>query len=460
MKKLFCLLTGILLSSICPAQSLSPTSLASSGGSASLPAGYLDWTLGEVATATFDMPQNFLTQGFQQPFGGYRVSGTMRYLNAAQTPLSNCTAYLQTFAGQTLDSALTGATGKFYFFHAGNGTYKTKGKSTKTWGGANATDALLILKHFVGIAQLQGMYKKAGDVDNSSAINSLDALIVARRFTGIIASFAAGDWRFSVDTAIVGLAPDQQDMSVLCNGDVNGSYTPAAKIMPNVALLTEGELDCADDMEIILPIRAMQDFRTAAVSLVLELQADWFRVKDVVFANDDGNLVWNQQDNELRIAWYATSGAGFKTGDLVLSLQIETKDMAGADPLDLLPGIGDGSEIAGIDGELLPPLKLSIPRLRNIQAVSVTFFNCCDPNPASDHVSISYGLEVPAQVSIALYDLPGQLIRKTDLDLVQAGTYSYVLDYSIYPPGIYLVRFNSSVDGRAVSITRKLVLSH
>src|SRR6218665_352959 len=50
------------------AQSLSPEVVASSGDVFSNTAGSVSFTIGEPVTATFSVPANILTQGFQQPY--------------------------------------------------------------------------------------------------------------------------------------------------------------------------------------------------------------------------------------------------------------------------------------------------------------------------------------------------------------------------------------------------------
>jgi hypothetical protein len=65
------LLTFFAFTIICSvkSQSLSPTVISSSGGYFTGTSASLSWTLGEIATETFNNGSYILTQGFQQPFG-------------------------------------------------------------------------------------------------------------------------------------------------------------------------------------------------------------------------------------------------------------------------------------------------------------------------------------------------------------------------------------------------------
>ena len=67
----------------------------------------------------------------------------------------------------------------------------------------------------------------AGNVDNSAIINSIDALAVQKRFTGMISSFPAGNWIFENPSVnITGNSAQTMNIKGLCYGDVNGSFTP------------------------------------------------------------------------------------------------------------------------------------------------------------------------------------------------------------------------------------------
>ncbi len=69
MNKGFTILTCLLFSFfLTKAQSVSPTVIASGGGSDLSNNIRLDWTLGELATETISTQQHIYTQGFQQPY--------------------------------------------------------------------------------------------------------------------------------------------------------------------------------------------------------------------------------------------------------------------------------------------------------------------------------------------------------------------------------------------------------
>ena len=72
-KNISFLITGLLLSCFCSAQSLSPNVLGSAGGINQTGNLILDWTLGESAVSTLQDNDHYYTQGFHQP--SLRVMG-------------------------------------------------------------------------------------------------------------------------------------------------------------------------------------------------------------------------------------------------------------------------------------------------------------------------------------------------------------------------------------------------
>ncbi|MBP7848659.1 MAG: PKD domain-containing protein [Lentimicrobiaceae bacterium] len=103
------------------------------------------------------------------------------------------------------------------------GAMNIQGGSSLPWGGVNSTDALLILRHFVGLDTLEGLPLKAADTDGAGFINATDALMVAQRFAGWIPHFSASDWIF--EDTVVQMVSGHHAFIIkgICRGDVNTS---------------------------------------------------------------------------------------------------------------------------------------------------------------------------------------------------------------------------------------------
>ncbi len=156
------------------------------------------------------------------------IQGTLTYDNINSSPLSNC---LVTLTGNSNSwQVSTDSAGYFEFNQLGAGTYTLVSSCTKPWGGVNAVDALLILKHFVSVAALQGLKLQAADTDGTGYVNSVDAMFALKRFVNLINSFLPGDWVSTSNTITIGGASTlTSNLKAICVGDVDGSFVPLAK---------------------------------------------------------------------------------------------------------------------------------------------------------------------------------------------------------------------------------------
>jgi uncharacterized protein (TIGR02145 family) len=161
-------------------------------------------------------------------FTGASITGTLSYNNSISTPLTYSTVFLKNESGVVIDSTLSDWNGVYQFCSVENGNYSLTAKTDKPWGGVNSTDALLVLKQFVQMVHLEGLYLAAANVDMNPNINSIDAYIVQKRFILQINSFPVGDWVFENPlVSITGPSVNTVNIKGICYGDVNGSYLPS-----------------------------------------------------------------------------------------------------------------------------------------------------------------------------------------------------------------------------------------
>lgn len=110
------------------------------------------------------------------------------------------------------------------------GTYEIRLECHKKSGGYGSVDAQAIARHFVQLNNfsLSGIFKQAAHVGGHTYINSTDALLVTRRFVGLISSYPVGtDWVFeNFSISVTANQNTIQNIYGLCYGDVNGTYTP------------------------------------------------------------------------------------------------------------------------------------------------------------------------------------------------------------------------------------------
>lgn len=154
------------------------------------------------------------------------INGNITYANDASTPMDSCIVYLIDSLGNQITTNCD-SNGYYSFTIANPGNYTVTASCDKKWGGANAVDALLILRHFVGSIQLTGILKQGADPNGDGYINAVDALSVQKRFVQLISTFNAGNWQFeSVEVNAPAFGTYTADFKAVCTGDVNGSYIP------------------------------------------------------------------------------------------------------------------------------------------------------------------------------------------------------------------------------------------
>ncbi len=159
--------------------------------------------------------------------GGPQIAGILVYNNNSLTRLDSCFVILKTLDGTIIDSVITDQDGNFQFCGLEPGTYKLYSHSTKPWGGVNSVDALQVMRHFVGLSNLTGLFLHSGDVNASQYLNSVDALLIQKRFVGLVNTFTAGDWIFEEpQVTVTSTGMQVLEIRCLCMGDVNGNYIP------------------------------------------------------------------------------------------------------------------------------------------------------------------------------------------------------------------------------------------
>ncbi|MCX6271614.1 MAG: hypothetical protein NTU44_10410 [Bacteroidetes bacterium] len=199
------------------------------------------------------------------------VQGLVSYNNQEARPLPEVGVTLSD-NGQPVGQTYTNTDGA-YFFHqlAGTANYTLLSQTNLPYSGANAGDALMVMKHFVGMTTLTGLPAKAGDVDGSNTLNTVDALLILKRFVGLENSYPAGDWVF--ETPGFSVSPGSsitQNIKALCYGDVDGSYYFGAKeSLPQLRMTQDQWVH--PDQPFDLPVSFAQTATISSLSWVLSI---------------------------------------------------------------------------------------------------------------------------------------------------------------------------------------------
>jgi hypothetical protein len=372
----------------------------------------------------------------------------LHYDNASASPLRNSSVSL--WRDTLVETAQTSQGGAFSFAEVATGQYQLRAQTSLPWGGVNATDALLILKNFVDSLSLQGLRLDAADVSGTGYANAVDALMVARRFTGAVDSFPAGDWLFGAqDFYTLGIGQGQYSLRGICRGDVDASYDPSKQLVSGVRLETLGFTD-SQGSQTDLPFRAGSAMQLGAASLVMAVPAG-YQVEEVRPANDEGSFLWHILDNELRIAWFGLEAWKLEKGEPLFHILVSHT---------LLPQTSwqmkGGSTLAGPDGEDLAEALLWIPEVRT--TLSPIVLGEAYPNPAREQAEIRYYLNAESNVALSLIDLQGRELRPLLQGRQDAGEHLIQIPLHDVSSGLYLVRLRGNTATYQFEESKRLIV--
>lgn len=369
------------------------------------------------------------------------ISGRFYYPNQDSTPLNNTTVYAYNIAGYNQDSTITDVSGDYSISSLPLDSYSIIANIDKIWGGVNANDALVIMMHFAGMTNLTGLQLEVADVDMSGFVNTLDALMCAQRFVGMIYSFPAGDWAHDIDTLLIdGTAPVFYNFEGLCYGDVNRSFIPSTvRTEPLLTLDRSGTKEIIPNDIINIPLSVNKDMDINAVSLIFDFPAEHLEFKGVVFNNDQGVLQYNEKDGEIRISWYSTKSLEIKESEMLLELVFSPlfNDVEGLNKVYL--NLHPQSELADEMANTIRSAKLLMPDLvSSVDGMPESYLGQNYPNPFNDFTEIEYVLLNDGKVSIEIYNTLGE---KVDViygkKMHKSGSYKVKYDPSNLSPGIY-----------------------
>lgn len=388
------------------------------------------------------------------------LSGLITYKHPGTYPYFRDSVEIKLYTGSTLAFTDTvDNTGHYAFHNLPNNTYTiraySEGLLKKLWGGGNATDALLILRHYVGmLPQLTGLNVVVADVNQSGGTpNAVDALAVSRRYVQAITSFApAPDWYFEhFNVTIDGTANQVQNLYGLCAGDVNGSYTPintlpSAKANPSVYLANEGTM-YIDNQIVNVPVMVQNGMVVGAVSLDMSYPKN-LDIVGVTVANSPENLSYIAKDGHLRLAWFSLESMDLQAGEVLLTLQVKANSISDKDMNFFVNG---ESVIANDAAQNYENASLMMPKLVSLSSTdnySLSNF----PNPFNSTTEISYSIAKSGFVSVKVYNVLGEEVATVVNADQKAGNYTVSFDGSKLPKGVYVYKLQINDLTRANSM--------
>ncbi|MCD4680062.1 MAG: lamin tail domain-containing protein, partial [Bacteroidales bacterium] len=379
----------------------------------------------------------------------FTLSGNLIYDNTSVTPLNNSTVYLKDKLGNILDSTITDISGYYTFNGLLAGDFVLDASTTKAWGGANSTDALGIMQHFVSQIILTGLRLKVADVSATGYVNSVDALRVQQRFILLISQFPSGDWGFENDTFNVS-ANVVKDFHGLCFGDVNGSFTPLTKKSPGITLYQDEVIEVSSAKEMELAVNVDVPLNVGAVSLIINYPQNNVEVLGVeIPGSDNANLMYSANNGQLIISWFDLKHVQLSEGEALLILKIKTIGQ-NEEISFTLEGI---SELADEYANVIENVNLYIPKLRITEDSEGFALGQNYPNPFSNTTEIEIILPEAGHVSIDIFDTPGKLIMSVLNGQMEKGFHKISVDGTDLAEGMYVYKivFNGHTITNSVS---------
>lgn len=381
------------------------------------------------------------------------LTGNVYYLNTSSSPMNNTVVHLKQ-NNVTVNQTTTDVNGDFVFDNPVPGAYILDGSTTKAWGGCNATDGLLVLKHFVGMTPLTGLQLRAADVNANGVVNSSDALLITQRYVDIINSFTAGDWLFDSVPVTIGTTGIQtQNLSALCYGDVNGSFEPGAKTESTVSLRTQGHIFTNKNELLRIPFITGQKLDAAAITLTVNYPADCLKIEDAV-SDHEGNLVYNTHGNELRIAWFSLIPMSLNPGETMFTLNCRL--FAAPNNSCNQWTINPSSQVVDENAISIPKVEILIPEI--IAGEETFYLGQNMPNPFSQSTEITYYLPESGKVGFKVFNAFGQEVLSIEDNQQDKGNHTLQLNQDMLPAGVYFYQISVSGKSDGYKATKRMVI--
>jgi hypothetical protein len=388
---------------------------------------------------------------------GISIEGTVSYKNGLpNTPLNGVTVKLRhvasglivmtTVTGPNMNSM--GEPGYYAFTNVPAGAYKLESSFNGTWGGNNATDALLVQIQ-AGLEGgdplnwiLNGLNRTVADVNASMTVSALDALYIKLRTVGSINSYPAGDWAFEQPSFTVPVA-GPVNFAGLCEGDVNGSYIPTGlKALSFLSVVDDETQTIPVEETFAYEIRSNMVAQLGAMTLFMGYDKDRFEVMDVTASSND-EMKYVIEDGNVAIAWADTKPMSVRNNDQIFTLTVKAK--APVAEATQIFNVKTGSEFASPTGIRYDNFDLKMSKVITVggsKEFSITNY----PNPFASDTKIVYTLPEAGKVTLVITDMFGKTIRTLVDGFQAAGNYTIPVNAAELnmSSGVYLYRIEAA----------------
>jgi hypothetical protein len=267
----------------------------------------------------------------------------------------------------------------------------------------------------------------------------------------MVTSFPSGDWAFEKPVInLTGAFQEDVNIKAVCFGDVNGSFSPAAKTEPSVTMDYAGEIQIVPGEIFTLGIQASSSLDVGAVSLFLTIP-DCFEVMDVEGpVGIENPPVYSVNSGILGVSWF---DAGQISYESLLQIKLRLKTATpGTISLARLPLC----EVADTEGRVYESFRLTMPAIV-LNSLDDLRFDVI-PNPVSESCRLEFSNLNGTENRIQVLSVDGRLLNTLILIDNQTSMSWKPVNFKgdALPSGVYTLQLVST--GRVV--VKKLIISH
>ena len=352
----------------------------------------------------------------------------------------------------------TNSNGRFTFNNYNVSVYNTLDPNfgIDILAGVNATDALLVMRHFVHLDTLTGSQLSAADVNLSGNINGTDAMLIMRR--AIDEEFPSGDYYYYSPSGMSITENNvEYDLSFLCYGDVNGSYTLPSRDN-GIELLHEGQLLAGSYQEMELPVSIKQAVEMGALTLRFGYPEEYIEIEDVVLAATGESLLFTANEGELTTVWFSLQPLALAENDGLIIIKVRTKDLSNInEPVAF--SLSAYSEMADGNAQVLEGVAIAMPDIvtqtlgvsgNATTGVALSLY----PNPAKDVCTMVYQLPEAGRVTVSVYNTMGVKVMDAADFRQEEGRHELRLSTASLAAGMYTCRITFEGESSWVKTTK------
>ncbi|WP_235297871.1 T9SS type A sorting domain-containing protein [Portibacter marinus] len=343
--------------------------------------------------------------------------------------------------------------------------------------GVSTLDLVLIQRHILGMTELDSPYKLiAADINGNERISASDLLQLRKLILGLYPDdlFPSNlSWRFldhgykfvdpsnpfpfneSINISNLPHAMFNQNFVAVKIGDVNNSIQESAELSSvtreqrNYMLEIDNQIFDAGQY-INIPVKAQKSNTIVGMQFALSID------KDIIASIDlEGGLLSLEEnhvaihDDELKVSWSQLNAIDIEEGDVLFTLNINTKK---ASRMTNALRLNPQTLKAELYNENLETEHLSLD-FRTVEEASFALLQN-EPNPFSDLTRISFVLPTDGQVNFKVFDISGKLLMNRNTPYT-SGTHTITVNGNNLPSdGVmyYQLEFNGQ------QITKKMIL--